>query len=197
MSRKHSHRPFRPHLTSKLHEHQPLIIGIALSLAVASLLSLARTIKPLKTAQLPKEADQLLLDASKQRRTIPAPILSDLGPTGDSSTKIELTNSIPSEMVFTMQQRGQEIQGSELAPCPRCKVYHAKSEVPEDVCDRGTTETFIVAPGEHYVRGSWKRAYLSDMAGTWKLQPGRKYGVCILLDLSRGKKDWDHEDALR
>lgn len=152
-------------------------------IALAALPSLVKTsFKPLKTEKAQQETD---------RPTVAAPILQDLGPTGDGATKLKLTNSIPHSMVFTMKQENQEKKGLILKPCPDCKIY--TGSIPKDACERGTTETFSVDPGEHRIRGSWENATISDIAATWQLAPGRKYGLCIVMDLTKGRNNWDHK----
>jgi hypothetical protein len=190
--------PFRPHsqtLRRKGNNYTVLISGLGAMIALAALPSLVKTsFKPLKTEKSQEISLGRNSSQSKQksdRPTVDAPILQNMGPTGDGSTKIELTNSIPHTMVFTMKQEKQEKKGIILKPCPECKIY--TGSVPENACDRGTTETFSVEPGEHLIRGSWENADIADIAATWKLAQGRKYGLCIVMDLAEGRNDWDHK----
>ena len=192
MNRKNSNR--RP-FTQKGNDYTALITGILGIIVLSVLPSLSRhSFTLLKTE--PKKQDDRAVASSEtkqesDRTTVKAPILQDLGPTDDGSTKLKLTNSIPHPMVFTMKQDNQEKKGIVLKPCPDCKIYNGS--VPENICASGTTETFDIQPGEHRIRGSWENAQIADIAATWKIQSGRKYGLCILMDLSEGEKDWDHK----
>lgn len=168
-----------------------IFASISLILAVARSCSLS-SLPPLRREAV--EAATLTTSNPKQRKerhTVEAPVLQDMGETDDGSTKIQLTSSIPHEMTFTMQQDNAEKKGAILKPCPDCEIY--TGNVPEDACDRGTQDLFSVAPGEHRIRGSWTNANISDIAATWKLKPGRKYSLCLVLDTTRGKSDWDHQ----
>lgn len=204
MSRKNSNRrpfnppPFRPHsqaLRPKGNDYTALITGLFILIFIAVLPSLSKhSFKPLKTETKKQDDRAVISSETKQesdRPTVKAPVLQDLGPTDDGSTKLKLTNSIPYPMVFTMRQDKQEKKGIVLNPCPDCKIYNGS--VPENICDRGTTEIFNIQPGEHHIRGSWENAQIADIAAIWKLESGRKYGLCILMDLAEGRNDWDHK----
>ena len=124
---------------------------------------------------------------------IEAPILQDDGPTDDGSTSLKITNSIPNLMVFTMTQGKAEAKNTVLKSCPQCKIYAISSDIPKNVCTLGTTETFVVRPGSHDVRWSHPGANISNIAATWTVKPGRKYSVCVVMDLSRGRSDWSQK----
>lgn len=162
-----------------------LILAVARSCSLSSLPPLRRDVSEAATLTKPNT------EQPKERPTIEAPVLQDMGETDDGSTKIQLTNSIPHEMTFTMQQDKAEKKGAILKPCPDCEIY--AGNVPRDVCDRGTKDLFTVEPGAHSIRGTWAKANISDIAGTWHLKPGRKYSLCIHLDLTDGHSDWNHQ----
>ena len=124
------------------------------------------------------------------RDNSPVTILQDNGPSSDGTTTIELTNAVPSPFVFAIQQEKQK-QELELASCKDCKLYANSTEVPENVCKLGTTTTIAATPGENRVHWYYKIASINPVNATWKISPGRKYSICIIVDLSKGRTDWD------
>ena len=118
------------------------------------------------------------------------PPLQDDGPSTDGITTLMVTNGIPHPLVFKIGQndRGKEIR---LDSCQNCKIYTAATEIPPDICKFGTTQTIAVTPGQNQVYWHYNGGNIGDINATWKISPNRKYSVCIVMDLSRGRTDWD------
>lgn len=115
-----------------------------------------------------------------------AQILDDSGPTADGSTVVQVVNSIPHPMVFKANS-----QETRLAACPTCKIYRNKSEIPSDIYDRGTKVTIVMKPGKNMVHWYHQGGNIAEIHAEWNLKPGRKYSVCMSMDLSEGRSNWD------
>ena len=118
------------------------------------------------------------------------PPLQDDGPSTDGITTLTVTNSIPHPLVLRLRQnsQGREMR---LDPCQGCRVYAAAAEIPSNICKSGTTQTIAVTPGQNQVYWHYKSGNIGDINATWNLSTGRKYSVCLVMDLSRGRTDWD------
>lgn len=118
--------------------------------------------------------------------------LHDDGPSSDGTTTITVTNAVPRPLVFAIKQPKKN-QDFELNSCQNCKIYANSSEVPKNVCEQGTTTTIDANPGENKVYWYYKNARINPINATWKIEPGRKYSICIIMDLSKGRSDWDNK----
>lgn len=130
------------------------------------------------------------LPSYQMRDNSPVTILQDNGPSADGQTTIKVTNAVPSPFVFAIKQEKQK-QEFELASCQDCKLYANSTEVPENVCKLGTTTTIAATPGQNQVRWYYKTVSINAVNATWKISPGRQYSICIIVDLSKGRTDWD------
>jgi hypothetical protein len=133
---------------------------------------------PFETSELPEDD-----------RVAEQPFFQDLGPTDDGSTKIKFTNSVPSAMVLTLKQKKNQIV--KLDSCPQCRSYNHVDEIPENICDFGSTQTITVLPGKHQIRAVWRNDMEAPIEATWNLKPGKRYGVCLVHDLSGRSVDWN------
>lgn len=120
----------------------------------------------------------------------PVPALQDNGPTPDGTTSLTVINAVPRPFVFAIQQEKQK-QNFEMDSCQNCKIYANSSEVPENVCKLGTTTTIAAAPGDNRVYWYYKNASINPISANWKISPGRRYSICIIVDLSKGRANWD------
>lgn len=132
--------------------------------------------RPLPTYQMPDDS--------------PAPALQDNGPTPDGTTSLTVVNAVPRPFVFAIQQEKQK-QDFELDSCQNCKIYANSSEVPENVCKLGTTTTIAATPGDNKVYWHYKNVSINPISANWKISPGRRYSICIIMDLSKGRTNWD------
>jgi hypothetical protein len=132
--------------------------------------------RPLPTYQMPDNS--------------PAPALQDDGPTPDGTTSLTVVNAVPRPFVFAIKQERQK-QDFELDSCQNCKIYANSSEVPKDVCKLGTTTTIAATPGDNRVYWHYKNASINPISANWKISPGRRYSICIIMDLSKGRANWD------
>ena len=132
--------------------------------------------RPLPTYQMPDNS--------------PAPALQDNGPTPDGTTSLTVVNAVPRPFVFAIQQ-GKQKQNFKLDSCQNCKIYATSSEVPENVCKLGTTTTIAATPGDNRVYWYYKNISTKSVSANWKISPGRRYSICIIMDLSKGRTNWD------
>lgn len=121
-----------------------------------------------------------------------APALQDNGPTPDGTTLLSVVNAVPRPFVFAIQQ-GKQKQNFELDSCQKCKIYATSSEVPENVCKLGTTTTIAATPGNNRVNWYYKNDKITPVLANWKISPGRRYSICIIMDLSKRRVNWDSE----
>lgn len=118
------------------------------------------------------------------------PPFQDDGPSTDGLTTLTVTNAIPHLMVFTLQQDKQKKE-ARLEPCQSCKIYAYSAEIPKDICKSGTSQTIAVQPGDNYVQWSYPGAPIGAIKANWTFAPGRKYSMCPVMDLSKGRTNWD------
>jgi hypothetical protein len=126
-----------------------------------------------------------------QAQTSTAPPVNDMGPTPDGSTTLKIVNSIPHPMAFQIQAKDGIDTKIRLKPCPTCKIYSSRAEIPSDVYERGTTETIAVTPGKNFVNWTYQGGDIAPIQAYWEFKPGHRYSVCVIMDLSEGRSNWD------
>lgn len=119
-----------------------------------------------------------------------SPAFQDDGPSVDGSTTLTVINAVPHPLVFAFQQEKQKKQ-SILEPCQNCKIYNTNREIPNDICKSGTVTTIDVQPGMNPVYWYYKNANIGETRANWNLSPGRRYSICLVMNLSKGRTDWD------
>ena len=129
--------------------------------------------------------------SNTQIQTASAPPVDDLGPTLDGSTTLTIVNSIPHPMTFRISAKGGINKKIQLKPCETCKIYSGPSDIPANIYARGTKETIVVSPGKNFVDWSHQGGNISSIQAYWELKPGRQYSICTIMDMTRGRSDWD------
>jgi hypothetical protein len=118
------------------------------------------------------------------------PPFQDDGPTTDGSTTLTISNAIPSPLVFKVLKKGSDRE-LELNSCQGCKIYKNNSEIPPNVCKLGESKTIAVVPGKSRVHWYYKGAQIGETIADWNLSPGRKYSLCLVMNMSGGRLNWD------
>ena len=118
------------------------------------------------------------------------PVLQDDGLSTDGLTTVTISNSIPNPLVFKIQQNKDKEEVT-IEPCKNCKIYKTSTEIPTDICNMGTAKTIAVNPGKNNVYWYFQNAQINDTNATWNLLPGHKYSTCLVMDLSKGRSNWD------
>jgi hypothetical protein len=126
-----------------------------------------------------------------QIQTTSAAPVDDIGPTSDGSTTLTIVNSIPYPMTFRISAKGGINKKIQLQTCETCKIYSGPSDIPADVYARGIKETIVVSPGKNFVDWSHQGGNISPIQAYWELKPGRKYSICTIMDMTRGRSDWN------
>ena len=132
-----------------------------------------------------------LIPPSQIRDDSLSPAFQDDGPSTDGITTLTVTNAIPHPLSFRVRNRST--RKIRLNPCQGCKIYAVSNEIPENICKSGPTQTIAVHPGKNNVRWDYQNANIGSVDAEWNLLPGRKYSICLVLDLSKTRRDWDSQ----
>ena len=154
---------------------RPVTLVILLVLAIAGSRS-PNAFKPLPSTQLRDDSI--------------APAFQDDGPSTDGMTTLMVTNSIPHPLVFMIQQNNEKKE-TRLGACQSCKIYTVSSEIPKDICKSGTKQTIAVQPGKNYAHWYHQTDQIGEIKANWNLPAGHKYSICLVMNLSKGRTDWD------
>lgn len=130
------------------------------------------------------------LPSYQMRDDSTTPAFQDDGPSVDGTTILTVTNAVPHPLVFAVQQKKQKKE-STIEPCQNCRIYNTDREIPNDVCKSGTATTIAVQPGENHVHWYYQNANIGEINANWNLPPGRKYSICLVMNLSKGRSNWD------
>ena len=118
-----------------------------------------------------------------------SPPFQDDGPSRDGLTTLTVTNAIPHPLVFEVRNRSK--REVKLESCQSCKIYAVSSEIPANICKSGTTQTIAVHPGKNNVRWHYQNANIGTVEANWELLSGRKYSICLVMDLTETRNSWD------
>ena len=130
------------------------------------------------------------LPPSQLRDDSITPAFEDNGPSTDSTTTLTVINSIPHPLIFKIGQ-GSQKKELRLKPCQNCKIYSVASEIPKDICKSGTVGAIAVYPGKNHANWYYENAPIGEIQANWNLPAGHKYSICLVMDLSKGRTDWD------